>query len=346
MRLWQFLITGGPQSGKSTCLSILEQELTKKGFKVFVIANLEEELLSCGIHPGEYSLEDYHLMLVGHLLNKEQLIYTAALQYGKGDVVILYDKGILDYKAVLNSGVFNRIARYYSLDEWKILGSYDAVFHLVTSANCTKNYYSLLNKIVSNKSSLDTALELDEKIQYSWLNHPNFIVIEAYPDFEEKVRTLLDEVFMAIDLPIQINKSVKFIVDIPSKNSLALSSNLAEFDISRTIIESEDSSMQQEVVSVVQNDVKNYYYQEKKIITGKHNLEHEKRLTYAEYLSLLKKGIHTITKKLYCFKENSQYFNLSIYPNVKSKAILEMNLTNSQQFGRIPDWINIIKELH
>lgn len=38
MRIWEFVITGGPCSGKSTGLDVVEQVLTKRNFKVIVVA--------------------------------------------------------------------------------------------------------------------------------------------------------------------------------------------------------------------------------------------------------------------------------------------------------------------
>ena len=37
MQLWEFVLTGGPCAGKTTALSVIEQVLSKKGFKVIIV---------------------------------------------------------------------------------------------------------------------------------------------------------------------------------------------------------------------------------------------------------------------------------------------------------------------
>ena len=53
MSLTQIVITGGPCAGKTTCMSVLEQRLTEKGYKVIVAAESATELILSGISPAE-----------------------------------------------------------------------------------------------------------------------------------------------------------------------------------------------------------------------------------------------------------------------------------------------------
>ena len=78
MRIWEFVVTGGPCAGKTTALSILEQVLTKKGFKVIVVAETATELINSGICPWELGKEEFQSLLIERTINKEQTTRRAA----------------------------------------------------------------------------------------------------------------------------------------------------------------------------------------------------------------------------------------------------------------------------
>ena len=53
MKIWEFVITGGPCVGKTTAIKIIEENLINKGFKVIVVAETATELISSGICPWD-----------------------------------------------------------------------------------------------------------------------------------------------------------------------------------------------------------------------------------------------------------------------------------------------------
>ena len=53
MSVFNVVLTGGPCAGKSTGLSRIEQELTKRGYKVYVVAETATEVITGGIKPSE-----------------------------------------------------------------------------------------------------------------------------------------------------------------------------------------------------------------------------------------------------------------------------------------------------
>ena len=54
----KIVITGGPCSGKSTMLNLIENTFTEKGYKVLIVSETATELIRGGISPlgspGEY----------------------------------------------------------------------------------------------------------------------------------------------------------------------------------------------------------------------------------------------------------------------------------------------------
>ena len=52
MQLWEFVLTGGPCAGKTTALSVIEQVLSKKGFKVIIYPKQQPNLLTLASRLG------------------------------------------------------------------------------------------------------------------------------------------------------------------------------------------------------------------------------------------------------------------------------------------------------
>ena len=57
-------LTGGPCGGKSTCLSVLEQELTNKGYKVFIIEEMATNIIKSGVNPGVVGVKEFQKMMM------------------------------------------------------------------------------------------------------------------------------------------------------------------------------------------------------------------------------------------------------------------------------------------
>ena len=110
MRIWEFVITGGPCAGKTTGLSILEQALTQKGFKVIVVAETATELISSGICPWELTQDQFQSLLIERSINKEKTTRKAA-EYLNRDTVIFYDRGLLDNKAYMPYKMFSLVKK-------------------------------------------------------------------------------------------------------------------------------------------------------------------------------------------------------------------------------------------
>ena len=54
----KIVLTGGPCAGKTTALARIEQDLSEKGYHVFVVGESATELIKGGIKPfGEKTLD-------------------------------------------------------------------------------------------------------------------------------------------------------------------------------------------------------------------------------------------------------------------------------------------------
>lgn len=69
--------------------------------------------------------------------------------------VLLFDRGLLDSRAYVTEDEFAKYAGIHNLNEDVIRNSYDAVFHLVTSADGAEEYYGKETNIFRREESLE-----------------------------------------------------------------------------------------------------------------------------------------------------------------------------------------------
>ena len=197
MKIWKFVITGGPCAGKTEAIKIIKQELTNKGLKVIAVPETATELISSEITPWEVGRNKFQFLLLERSLNKEITAEKAAECFDQ-DVVIIYDRGLLDGKAYMQAEPFMDELKKYNEDEKTVLDRYNAVFHLVTTANAAEDFYTLANNEARTESIKD-AIKLDDRLIDIWSNHKNFKIIDNSTNFELKMERLLKEIDYAIN---------------------------------------------------------------------------------------------------------------------------------------------------
>lgn len=192
MKIWKFVITGGPCAGKTEAVKIIKQDLIKKGLKVIAVPETATELISSEITPWELGRNKFQFLLLERSLNKEITAEKAAECFDQ-DVVIIYDRGLLDGKAYMQAEPFMNELKKYNEDEKTVLDRYNAVFHLVTTANGAEDFYTLANNEARTESIKD-AIKLDDKLIDIWSNHKNFKIIDNSTNFELKMKRLINEI--------------------------------------------------------------------------------------------------------------------------------------------------------
>ena len=199
----KIVLTGGPCAGKTTVLSILEKELKEKGYKVFIVNESATELINGGITPHEDGLGMYNFqkLILAYQYQKEEIYNRAVLDTSEEDIIIIYDRGILDNRAYITdfefSGILNELSNFIGrkIDEFDLLSRYDMIIHLETSA------YSRGYSLENNKAryeSLEEAILLDRRIVNSWSMHDNFHIVKSTDCFDEKIDVVKDLVYKCI----------------------------------------------------------------------------------------------------------------------------------------------------
>lgn len=343
MKTWEFVMTGGPCAGKTTAMTILEQELTQKGYKVIVVAEGATELISSGITPAEIGVEKFQRLIIGYQLLKESNARIAASLMNK-DTVILYDRGVLDSKAYISYECFKEILSEKSLTELEVRDNYDAVFHLVTAAKGAEEFYTLENNSARTETA-EQAREIDDRTINAWIGHQHLRVIDNSTSFTEKVDRLLEEVYSAMGVPIPLEIERKFLIKRPSEQILNQIENMVQLDIFQAYLNSDDPSIEKRIRQRGNKNVFSYFYTEKKVISNLVRQETEYRISEKEYISLLTKTNRSVSKKRYCFVFENQYLELDVYPDMAEQAILEIELTDQSKKISFPSWIEVIEEV-
>lgn len=341
-KVWEFVITGGPCAGKTTGLSKLERFFTNRGYKVIIVAETATEVILSGVNPKELSTYDFQQCIIERGINKEYTIRNVAKCFNK-EVVIFYDRGLLDSVAYMERGDFISILKTKELTEIQARDSYDAVFHLVTAAIGAEEYYTKANN-KARRESLEQAREADRRTLAAWTGHPHLRVIDNSTGFNEKIDRLIKEVATVMGIPTPIETERKFLIKLPTskqlKDSESVKSNIVQTYLKRTDPEVERRVRQRGIDGKF-----SYYYTEKKKLSKYSRDEVERRISQDEYIALLVEGVSVVRKDRYCFFYENQYFELDIYPGWENEAILEIELTSENQEVKIPDWISVIKEV-
>ena len=199
MMISKIVLTGGPCAGKTKVLSKIKRFLMEKGYVVFVVPESATELMAGGItpHKDNVGLYEFQKLILFYQYQKELIYDSAAEQFNHSEVVIIYDRGIMDNKAYIGNDAYDNLVCDLStkvgfeLSEQELCDRYDMVLHLVTSAG-TKYFGYDTNTFRYEKE--DEALLLDQKTREAWGGHSNLVIIDSTDNFDDKV----DNVFNVV----------------------------------------------------------------------------------------------------------------------------------------------------
>ena len=343
----KIVLTGGPCAGKTTALSWISNYFSKRGYSVLFVPETATELISNGVSPWSCGTNyDYQSHQIKLQKVKEEIFESAAKTMKNDKILIVCDRGILDNKAYMKDAEFKRILKEMNTSEIKERDAYDAVFHLVTAAKGKEDVYTLTNNAARTETP-EEARKLDDKIISAWTGHPHFRIIDNSTEFEEKLERLLKEIagFLGEPEPFEIER--KYLIYYPNLKELESMPNCTKVDITQTYLKSEPDSERRVRARGIEGDY-TYYLTEKKKISNLKRVEIEKRITQDEYLKLLMESdnkLHTIHKTRYCLSENNQYFEIDIYPEWNTQAIMEIELSSEEEEIKVPSFIKVIKEV-
>lgn len=125
-RVVRIVLTGGPAAGKTTLVSrVLKEFKQEDGWRVITIPETATELISgFGIKPfgGCMSMLEFQDFVVADQLHKEKLALEAAQLVPEENVLVLYDRALMDNKAYVSDEEYAQIlARFDGRTEESVL---------------------------------------------------------------------------------------------------------------------------------------------------------------------------------------------------------------------------------
>ena len=343
----KIVITGGPCAGKSTALSWIQEEFTKRGYNVIFVPEAATEVILAGVNRNNLkSVLDFQMILLKNQIEKERLFEQAALKFKNNNkVLIVCDRGTIDSKAYMTDYDFKQMLKIMGLNEIELRDSYDAVFHLVTAAKGAEEFYTNSNN-TARTETVKEAIVADNNTLKAYTGHPHLRVIDNSTNFENKMKRLIAEILSVLGEPEPHEIERKFLIEYP--NLKVLNNCIVE---KVEIIQTYLNSVNGEEVRIRQRgDGVNFIYTKtiKQKISAVKRVEIEQRISKDEYLSLLLNAnteLNQIRKTRYCLIYSNQYLELDVYPFSKEKAILEVELNSEDQVVNLPDFIKVIKEV-
>jgi hypothetical protein len=104
-------------------------------------------------------------------------------------VILLCDRGAMDFKAYVNEDDYKKIFTEY-IDDRIFYERYDLVIHLETTAKYSLNSYGYDNN-PARTASIKEAIDFDDNILEAWKEHKNRYIVKSYDTFEEKKESVI-----------------------------------------------------------------------------------------------------------------------------------------------------------
>ena len=347
MSIYKIVITGGPCAGKTTALSWIQNAFSKRDYKVLFIPETATELISGGVAPWTCRTNlDYQKCQMFLQMKKEEVFLRAAKTMDADNILIVCDRGALDNRAYMTQEEWEQVRSDMGTNEIDLRDGYDAVFHMVTAAKGAEEAYTLSNN-AARYEGVKEAAGMDDKLIAAWTGHPHLRIIDNSTDFESKLERLIFEItsFLGEPEPREIER--KYLIRYPDLDWLASLPNCKKVEIIQTYLNS-PSGVQIRVRKRGDEGHYVYYRSEKRKISETRRVEVEGRLTREEYLRCLTDADPTarpIEKTRYCLADHNHYFEIDIYPEWKQQAILEIELRSEKDEVRIPEGIEVIREV-
>ena len=219
-RITKIVLTGGPAAGKTTLVSrVLKEFKQEDGWRVITIPETATELISgFGIKPFDncMSMLQFQDFVVGDQIHKEKLALDAAQLVPEDNILILYDRALMDDKAYVSDEEFAQvIARFDGRTEERVLANYDMVLHLITCAKGAEFAYDLGNN--ARTESIEFAREMDDRTLRAWSAHPNLRIIDNDANFNNKIERALREIYRAVGEVEPMAQKRKYLIAVRTK---------------------------------------------------------------------------------------------------------------------------------
>ncbi len=348
-RIIRIVLTGGPAAGKTTLISrILKEFKQEDGWRVITIPETATELISgFGIKPfgNCMSMLKFQDFVIADQIHKEKLALWAAEVVPEKDVLVIYDRALMDDKAYISDEEFAAtLAGFDGRTEKTVLAGYDAVLHLVTCAKGAEFAYDLGNE--ARTESIEYAREMDDRTLRAWSGHPNLRIIDNAINFEDKINRAIREIYRIVGQPEPMVRKRKYLISMPDMETLAERYAAVPIDMVQTYLCMTNPCIERRVRRQKHGGEYMYFYTEKHIRPDGTKWDTEKPITekdYNRYLLEADPELQSVDKTKYRFVYDSCRFEIDVYPFSADKAVMFRYSENDE--AAIPPEIRVIREV-
>ena len=115
----KIVLTGGPCAGKTTAMSWIKNEFTKRGYGVLIVPETATELITGGVCPWNCeSNMRYQTFQFRLQMEKERIFEEAAAGMKDQKILIVCDRGLLDNKAYMDDLEFACVLNELKRSVW------------------------------------------------------------------------------------------------------------------------------------------------------------------------------------------------------------------------------------
>ena len=348
-RITKIVLTGGPAGGKTTLISrILHEFKPEDGWRVFTIPETATELISgFGIRPfgNCMSMLEFQDFVIADQIHKEKLALDAAQIVAEENILIIYDRALMDDKAYISDEEFAEVLSHFDgRTEKTVLDGYDAVLHLVTCAKGAEYAYNLANE--ARTESLEYAREMDDRTLRAWSGHPNLRIIDNSDDFEQKMNRAMREIYRILGEPEPMVEKRKYLISMPDVDELVKKYNAIPLEMMQTYLVVTKPGVERRIRQQRKGEDYLYFYTEKHTQDDGAKWVTEKPISEKQYVAYLMESdsmLHNVRKTKYRFVSDTCRYEVDVYPFSQDKAVMFQYAPSPDSV--LPKELKVIKEV-
>lgn len=344
----RIVLTGGPAAGKTTLISrILKEFKPEDGWRVVTIPETATELMGgFGIKPygGCVSMEDFQYFVIDDQLHKEKLALKAAEMVPEQNVLIIYDRALLDDKAYISDEQFKKTLAAFGKTEEQVLAGYDAVLHLVTCAKGAEHAYNFGN--AARYETVEQAREMDDRTLRAWSAHPALHVVDNSANFEDKIERAIAQIYRILGQPVPEPGKRKYLIAMPDCEELCRRRGATAVRMMQTYLSSANPRLERRIRQQMNGADYLYFYTEKRVAEDGTRWVTERPISEKEYVAYLMEGdlsLHAVKKTKYRFTFGDRRMDIDVYPFSSSRAILYAYGGDGE--GPLPPEVSVLRDV-